>query len=463
VVRVKRPRLAPGLAGGRGCWLAAALAALTLAPRAARANGAFPDSQGILVPAARPDEITLVTNFGLVVSSDGGRSWLWSCEQTANSLGYLYQYGPAPRNRLYALANETLIRSDDNACGWQAATGMVTGKGLTDFFPDPSNPDRVLAAGFDYTTFNYAVYASHDGGATFDVALYDSGVRNKIDGIEIARSDPHTIYASTSLVATGGPALAHSSDDGAHWQSVDLLATLGAGTLRIIAVDPGDAQRVLLLFQGTSQQKLALTRDGGKTVTVSLDPGASNAFTSYARTAAGTILIGGVNVATDPVLYRSHDAGVTFTLATQAQPRVRGLAARGNDVYAATDNFGDGYALGITSDEGATWRPLMSYDRVSAIVGCLKSACQMVCDQEAVLDLWPAAVCSADAPAPPGDGGTDARGADGPVDAGGGGAGGSGRPPSHGGGCAVAPGAPAPGVAWAVLAALLAARRRRKN
>jgi MYXO-CTERM domain-containing protein len=442
--------------------LAAALA-LTLAPRAARANGAFPDSQGILVPAARPDEITLVTNFGLVVSSDGGRSWLWSCEQTANSLGYLYQYGPPPRNRLYALANEKLIRSDDNACGWQAATGMVSGKGLTDFFPDPSNPDRVLAVGFDNTTFDYAVYGSHDGGLTFDVMLYDSGVRNEIDGIEIARSDPHTMYATTQLLATGAPALAHSNDDGAHWQSVDLLATLGAGSVRIVAVDPGDAQRVLLLFKGTSQQKLALTRDGGKTVTVSLDPGANNFFTSYARTAAGTILIGGADVATNPVLYRSHDGGVTFTLAAQAQPHVRGLSARGNDVYAATDNFSDGYALGVSSDEGASWRSVMSYDRVSAIVACLKDACQMVCDQEVVLDLWPASVCSADAPAPAADGGTDARGADGPVDAGGGGgAGGSGRPPSHGGGCAVAPGAPVSGAAWAILAALLAARRRRR-
>jgi hypothetical protein len=452
--------------------LAGALA-LALAPRAARANGAFPASEGILVPAARPGEITLVTNFGLVTSSDGGRSWLWSCEQTANSLGYLYQYGPAPRNRLYALANQTLIRSDDNACGWQAATGVVLGKGLTDFFPDPGNPDRVLAAGFDYTTFNYAVYASHDGGATFDVALYDSGVRNAIDGIEIARSDPHTIYATTSLVATGAPALARSNDDGAHWQSVDLLATLGAGTLRIIAVDLDDAQRVLLLWKGTSQEKLALTRDGGQTVAVSLDPGANNHFTSYARTAAGTILIGGQDAAMNPLLHRSYDGGVTFSLAALPQPHLGGLAARGNDVYAATDNFADGYALGVSTDEGASWQALMSYDRVSAIVACLKDACQTICDQEVMLRLWPAAVCSADPAAAPGDGGsdaatggsdggTDARGTAGGGGAGGGGAGGSGHPATRGGGCAIVPQRSAAGVAWAVLAGLLLARRRRR-
>jgi len=475
VVRTRPLRRAPGLAGSTGCLLILSVA-LALAPRAVRANGAFPDSQGILVPAARPDEILLETNFGLVASSDGGRSWLWSCEQPSNNLGYLYQYGPAPRNRIFALSEGKLIHSDNQSCGWLAATGMVASKGLTDFFPDPADPDRVLAAGFDNTTFDYAVYASHDGGTSFDALLYDSGVRNEIDGVEIARSDPHTIYATTSLLATGAPALVHSSDDGAHWQSVDLLATLGAGTLRIVAVDPGDAQRVLLLFKGTSQEKLALSRDGGKTVSVALDPGPGNHFTSYARTAAGTILIGGVDISTNPVLYRSHDSGVSFTLVAQPQPHVRGLAARGNQVYAATDNFADGYALGVTSDEGASWRPVMSYDQVSAIAGCLKSSCQTLCAQEVMLDLWPAAVCSADPPASAGDAGTDAAagsadaGTDGPKRDGGGsgagGAGGTARPPSRGGGCSVAPEARAPGAVWLVFAALLAGqatRRRRRR
>ena len=42
------------------------------APSPARANGAFPDAENILTPADRPQEIVLVTNFGLVTSTDGG-------------------------------------------------------------------------------------------------------------------------------------------------------------------------------------------------------------------------------------------------------------------------------------------------------------------------------------------------------------------------------------------------------
>ena len=108
-----------GRGWGRGAALAAALAiGLALgAPRAARANGAFPEAENILTPADRPQEIVLVTNFGLVTSTDGGTTWLWSCEQDGNMLGMLYQLTPLPRNRLFAIANQKLAFSDDRSCG----------------------------------------------------------------------------------------------------------------------------------------------------------------------------------------------------------------------------------------------------------------------------------------------------------------------------------------------------------
>ena len=63
---------------------------------AARADGAFPAGEAVLVPADNPQEIFLVTNFGVVLSEDGGATWSWSCEQDANALGTFYQLGPAP-------------------------------------------------------------------------------------------------------------------------------------------------------------------------------------------------------------------------------------------------------------------------------------------------------------------------------------------------------------------------------
>jgi hypothetical protein len=48
------------------------------APAAARGDGAFPAGEGVLVPADTPQEILLVTNFGVVSSEDGGATWTWS-------------------------------------------------------------------------------------------------------------------------------------------------------------------------------------------------------------------------------------------------------------------------------------------------------------------------------------------------------------------------------------------------
>ena len=126
-------------------WLL--LAMMTFAAGTARADGAFPDAQTILLPADRPDEILLATNFGVLASEDAGASWIWSCEQPVNSYGRLYQMGPAPVHRLYTVAGGKLVFSDDGACGWQVAGGALSTQLCEDAFVDPTDGTRVLAAG----------------------------------------------------------------------------------------------------------------------------------------------------------------------------------------------------------------------------------------------------------------------------------------------------------------------------
>ena len=46
----------------------------------ARADGAFPDAQTVLLPPDRPQQIVVAANFGLVFSEDGGVYWQYSCE-----------------------------------------------------------------------------------------------------------------------------------------------------------------------------------------------------------------------------------------------------------------------------------------------------------------------------------------------------------------------------------------------
>jgi len=441
-----------------------------MAPRLARANGAFPDSQSILTPADRPQEIILVTNFGLVTTTDGGQTWLWSCEQDGNALGVLYQMTPLPRNRLLAVTNQNLGYSDDVSCGWQIAGGAVTGQSVTDAYLDPVSGTRVLAIAVANQI--YSVFPSTDAGTTFGPALYQAAAGQTITGVEIAQSDPNVVYVALRA-STGAPLLGRSSDGGAHFTLNDLSAALGTGLLRIIAVDPQDPNRVLMRFLSANDESIALTTDGGVTATKPVT--VNGDFNSYTRLPSGTILIGGViEYSTKPGLFRSRDRGATFEQVANP-PAIRALSQRGGTVFAAADNFGDGYALGTSGDEGTTWQALMTYADVKAINPCLKAACQATCDAEVSVSLWTADVCSADAPVSTGTAGTGGSGQGGrggssgsagtTGSAGASGAGGTGgtAPPKHGGGCAVAPVAPGAACLLTLLALGVATARRRRR
>src|SRR5580692_6682857 len=110
----------------------------------ARANNGIPGSLGVLLPLDKPQEIGLATTFGLILSDDGGTSWVWTCEEAATtSMADVYTVGaPATTaggigDRFYALSRVTgLAFSDDESCGWQSAGGVLNGRVVSDFFSD---------------------------------------------------------------------------------------------------------------------------------------------------------------------------------------------------------------------------------------------------------------------------------------------------------------------------------------
>ena len=378
---------------------------LAVASGTARANGAFPDAQTVLTPADRPDQIILVTNFGLVISENGGQSWQWSCERAANAFGFLYQLGPPPRRRLFAVANDKLAFTDDGSCGWQTAGGAVADQWVIDSFPDPTDGEHVLAIA--YGAGVYAVFPSRDGGATFAAPLYQAAAGDGIGSVETARADPRIIYAAMTTIEGTRPKLARSGDGGATWTVTDLEPMVGAAIARIIAVDPQDPDVVLLRLLSTGGEAIALTRDGGATVTTTLST--TGSFTSYVALPSGVRLVGAmVDSNTTPALFRSRDGGATFDMVPDP-PRIRALSQRGGVVYAATDNFGDGYALGASSDEGTTWHGVMAYAQIQAIIPCLRAdaqcqaSCQALAGQGTASPgtIWEATVCSADPPVTP--------------------------------------------------------------
>jgi photosystem II stability/assembly factor-like uncharacterized protein len=225
-----------------------AVMAACLAASPAFGNGAFPDSQAVITPPDRPSEILLATNFGLITSTDDGRTWTWSCEQDPNGMRNLYQLGPSPRHRLFARDSGGLVLTDDAGCHWSAATGDLAGAVISDAFPDPVAADRVLAVAAPRGGSGgvYRVLESSDAGKTFSTVVYTATGGDAISGVEIARADPSVIYLIILKGSDLAPALVLSTDRGATWQEHDLSAALGTGSVLLIAVDRKDPQRVFL-------------------------------------------------------------------------------------------------------------------------------------------------------------------------------------------------------------------------
>jgi len=449
----------------------------------ARADGAFPDSQNIMTPASLPNEILLGTNFGLVLSVDGGQTWTWTCEQAQNNYATLYQLGAPPGNRLFGTSLAGLIYSNDSSCSWSVTGGLAVGSVVYDFFPDPTNPDRVLAVVVSPAEAGvvYQIVESADGGATFgSQPLYTAASGDTISGVEISRSTPTTVYLTFIGGASHRPKLAQSTDSGGSWQVRDLTTHLPPGTsfIRLIAIDPQNSQKVFLRIRspgdGGTTEAVAVTDDGGATASTPLSfPG--GILSAFTRMSNGTIVLGGV-VGTTSVAYTSADGGSTFQPVPAPQPSFRGLSSRGSTLYVVADNQADGYAIGTSTDLGMTWKPLMGwadsvYTPISAIQTCLMTYCQTDCVARANAGQWSSDMCSA-TPAPlPVDAGADAQHGGSGLD-GGGTAGHAGTdaavPPGGGkssGGCHCATSDGPPTGDWEIgglgLALALAFRRRR--
>ena len=404
----------------RASYLVAALG-VVLGARSAAADGAFPESMSVLVPAGRPHEIVLATNFGIITSEDDGATWTWSCEQDQQGSRDLYQYGAPGRLRLYARDAVGLVFTDDGGCSWRVAAGSgLAGSVVTDAFPDPVDSMRVLAVA---APMPYRLLESADAGSTFGTLRYTAASGVSISGVEIARSDPRTVYLVT---LSSGPTfvtkLLQSTDGGTSWREQDVSGAVGSGSALIVAVDPADPMRVFLRVNADTGNKLVITEDGGATFKAPLEL-TGGLMSSFALMTSGTILVTGM-VGVDAVLYRSRDGGMTFE-AVPNPPKLWGLAQRGSTLYGA-GRTGETFAVGTSTDEGTTWKPLMGYEQVVAIDSCVKAACQDVCQSEVDQGLWPEAVCGATAPPRP-DGATQT-----PLDAGAGGAGGAGSGASGG-------------------------------
>jgi photosystem II stability/assembly factor-like uncharacterized protein len=333
----------------------------------AYADGAFPDSLGILLPEDQPQRIVAATNFGLVISDDDGASFRFVCEDVVGLFATLYQLGPAPDDRLFAVTSDGLMVSEDNGCSWSTARGSA--ESSSDVFPDPNDPEHVLAvalgtadAGSDAVR---AVYESRDGGRNFDKAKYMTPPGGYIEGVEIPRGAPQHLYLALYLTEPDRSAqLAHSTDGGEHYQLHDLSTAIEGLFMRILAVDPERPELVYLrVLENGPTERVAVYDDTTGQARVTLTT--QNKITAFLRRSDGALIVGTMTEGA----YISLDSGSTWKAWPNA-PHMRGLGERGGRLYAVADDMLDGFAIGVSDDRGASWKPLLRFAQIKGPLEC---------------------------------------------------------------------------------------------
>jgi MYXO-CTERM domain-containing protein len=448
---------------------AVAVAALT-AP-AARANGRFPTAQQLAPSPTDPNFLSLMATFGVVVSKDTGRNWDWVCELAVG-------YEPSENPTLGVTANNNVLISTfeglgvttDRGCNWTIGVGGLTDVAV-DLVVEPADRHSALVLTSKYLssdagtpTYNTRIWVTHDDGATFAQVGTSLDPAIISETIDVAPSDSTRIYVSgtrrTAGVAYG--VLLRSSDGGQTFAETDFpLVTGDAGLIDrapfIAAVDPKNPDRVYVRVDNIDGTRLLVSDDGLASTRQVWQ--AKGQLTGFAVSADGAKVYAGGSA---DGLYVTSSSALSF--ATQKWPGQLGCLAIDPFVpgrLLACSNEVSGFAVGASTDDGATWTPLLH-------LGCVRGP--LACDPSSPVTTqcapgWATqqqalgGVCLAN---------TDAGSA---TDAGSGGsdAGTAPTPPATArGGCSAAP--PAAGAGRAILALGLAVaafagfvRRRRRR
>jgi hypothetical protein len=349
-----------------------ALAAVALsAGNPARANGAFPDEFSLHFPPGAPHRIYIGANFGLLVSEDDGTTWRYACEPwvvsesnaalAANSVSF---YQVTADDAL--LANSvTVTRSSDDACTWPTSSGIGAGQRVEDFFPDPNDATFVLAIVVltNPTSIVSYIVASHDGGRTFDAPhLYETP--DLLTGVEIARSKPGVVYATSVSLSGGAAKFLASTDWGATWTPTT-LAIPPATEPRILAVDPADEKKVYLRVLTSTTDSIYMTVDSGQTFQTVL-PVVSTLLSSFLRAEDGAVYAG----SRIGKLYVQPAGATGFTERDAPHLRCLGQRPGTTRIYACSDMVADGYSLASSDDNGVTFQPVMSFRQLLGPLTC---------------------------------------------------------------------------------------------
>ena len=345
------------------------------------------DNHGLWIDPSDTKRMIASNDGGVTVTLDGGKSWSLENNQptaqfyhviTDNAIPYRV-YGAQQDSGTVAIAS----RSDDGSIDrtdWYDVGGGEAGY----IAPFPTDPNIVYAADYQGNITRFDKHIGQVKSITEEPELSDAwGAANLEHRFQwtapvlISPHDPNTLYHA-------GERVFKTTDGGAHWQAISPDLTRndkskqkvsgGEITLDDSGTEYYDTIFALaespitkgLLWVGTDDGLIQLTRDAGKTWT-NITPRDMPEWSRISQIEPSPHDAGTAYVAVDrhqsddlkPYIYKTSDYGATWTKLTKGIPETSFVRAVREDpkkrglLYAGTEN-----GIFVSINDGAEWRSI---------------------------------------------------------------------------------------------------------
>ena len=357
------------VAAACACW-----GGVGIAP--AQAHGRFPNAGLVVRHPTDANRLVVRSTYGLLHSDDGGGRWLWSC---AAAIGWnsdtedpVVQF---TAERLLVGSFKGLAISSPDACDWRFLGGAGEGKFFRDIvLSDPTHAFAVASNGLGNDAFAVQVWQSSDAGNSWSTL----GVAPPSDFLAVGIStsaDGGRIYLSgrDGNSAAGYHSVLQRSDDGGQsWQRMLVPSAANDNAVSYLAAvhptrpDVVYVANIEVLGIEVKKYQLMVSEDGGQSFTSLFQR--ERAVAGFALSPDGSQLaLGGPEDGLFVGATSDHKLSQVNTL------RVGCLSWHPEGLYACADEFKDGFALGLSQDNGATFEALMHLDSPCGVLECAAS------------------------------------------------------------------------------------------
>ncbi len=368
---------------------------LGLSAGLARAHGGFPLPTGALLDGQGGDPL-VTTTFGLLLPTGNGPRFHWVCEEAVGgNLTNAVLWARSPTGTVLAGGRAGAWRFSESRCGLTRPSGVTEMDRVRAVAAHPTQPMFALGVGMG------DVRVSLDDGRTFEPTAL--AINSVLPGSLLLDGDPQSYRL---LVVWRFLSDGHAELE---------LSTAGQPAPRVVLPDPRAAAWELVAWD-PANAGWVYVRENGDTVDRLLRVNTADGATTVLREAEDDLFLAvhpdGQRVAHGglrSVLQVSVNGGAQVVdRATVRQVRALRWGAN-NTLHVAADNWNDGFAAGMSADDGVTWTGLGRFVDIEGVLSCPSGEVNDVVTQCA--QYWPSlmmlfGIRPDGGPMPAGDAGT---------------------------------------------------------